>query len=238
MEIKSKGKMYLVPNTLGGTNLNAVVPSEVKQFVSTIRHFVVENEKSARALLKLYETPIPQADFVLFELNKHGHNDGLSQFIEAYIASNNIGIISDAGCAAIADPGSEAVAIAHLRNIEVVPFVGPSSILLALMASGFNGQNFAFNGYLPIDKKQKEEKLKTLERLIDKIDQTQIFIETPYRNNQLLKDFCDTLQRTTMLCIAANLTLPDQWIKVKSIKDWKGMQPDLNKKPCIFLLHK
>ena len=234
----SKGKIYLIPNTLGESALDQVVPSSVKQVIHEIRYFVVENEKNARQLIKLYELKHPQSDLVFFELDKHKANSGLQDFLNYVLIGNDIGVISDAGCPGVADPGAEFVSFAHQKNIDIIPLVGPSSIILALMASGFNGQSFAFNGYLPIDKDQRKHKLHTLERLVYKIDQTQIFIETPYRNNQTLNDFMQLLERDTKLCIACDLTLPTQFIKVKKVKDWKGMLPDLNKRPAIFLIYK
>lgn len=235
---EKKGKIFLIPNTLGETQLDHVIPAFVKQQIHEVRHFVVENEKNARQLIKLYELMHPQADLIFFELDKHKANIGLQDFLKHTLEGNDIGVISDAGCPGVADPGADFVSLAHQKNIEIIPFVGPSSILLALMASGFNGQSFAFNGYLPIDKEQRKHKLHTSERLVYKIDQTQIFIETPYRNNQTLNDFIQLLERDTKLCIACDLTLPSQFIKVKKVKDWKGMLPDINKRPAIFLIYK
>ena len=236
--IISKGKIILIPNTLGETPLEKVIPLFVKQQIHELKYFVVENEKNARQLLKQYDLKYSQADFTFFELDKHKANNGLQEFLKYALDGNTIGVISDAGCPGVADPGAEFISLAHQRNIEVIPFVGPSSILLALMASGFNGQCFAFNGYLPIDKEQRKHKLYTLERLVYKIEQTQIFIETPYRNNQTLNDFIQMLERDTKLCIACDLTLPSQFIKVKKVKDWKGVLPDINKRPAIFLIYK
>lgn len=236
---KTKGRIFLIPNTLGeGQPLEQVVPVFAKSQIHHLKYFVVENEKNARQLLKQYELQNTQQDFIFYELDKHKSNTGLADFLKHASEGNDVGIISDAGCPGVADPGAEAVALAHQKNLEIIPLVGPSSILLALMGSGFNGQSFAFNGYLPIDKETRKHKLHTLERLVYKIEQTQIFIETPYRNNQTLQDFVTMLERDTKLCIACDLTLPTQYIKVKKVKDWKGMLPDINKRPAIFLIYK
>lgn len=232
------GKLILIPNTLGEAQLTDVVSPHTISIVQPMLHFVVENSKNARAVLKQYQLTHTQQELILFELDKHEENKkGLVQFLKQHLSSHNVGVISDAGVPAVADPGSEAVAIAHELRAQVVPLVGPSSILLTLMASGFNGQNFTFNGYLPIDKAKRTAQFKAFERLITTQQQTQLFIETPYRNNQLIKELCEVFAPHYKLCIAANITLPNEFIQTRTIKDWRAVQPDLHKQPCMFALY-
>jgi 16S rRNA (cytidine1402-2'-O)-methyltransferase len=179
---------------------------------------------------------ISQSDLLIHDYGKHNRDGNLNEFFSGLLAGRDVGLMSEAGCPGIADPGAEIVAFAHQKGIKVVPLVGPSSILLALMASGFNGQSFTFHGYLPIDKVQRSQKIKELENLSEKNKQTQLFIETPFRNNPMLEEILKTCHPNTRLCIACNLTGEDEMVQTKSIADWKKQVPDLHKKPVIFLL--
>jgi 16S rRNA (cytidine1402-2'-O)-methyltransferase len=234
-----KGKLILIPNTLGDAAITNTVSAHTISVVQPIQHFVVESSKAARAVLKQYQLTHTQQELILFELDKHDEQNkkALTEFLHTHLAMYDVGVISDAGVPAVADPGNEAVAIAHNLRAQVVPLVGPSSILLTIMASGFNGQNFTFNGYLPIDKTKRVVLYKTFERLIASQQQTQLFIETPYRNNQLIKELCELFPAHYKLCIAANITLSNEFIKTLSIKDWRTQQPDLHKQPCMFALY-
>ena len=234
-----KGILYLIPTTLGDTAETAdVIPVKINEIINTIDEYIVENEKSARHYLKKIGIKKPLQEIVLHPLNQHTEAKDLSTYLNSIALGKNIGIISEAGCPGVADPGAEVVKQAHYRNIKVVPLVGPSSILLALMASGFNGQSFTFNGYLPKERPDRIKKIKELERLAQQKDQTQLFIETPYRNAHLLDDILTTCEGKTLLCIACDITLPTEFIKTKSISEWKKQQPDLNKRPTIFLIYK
>ncbi len=233
-----KGKLYLIPTTLGEIDPISTIPSSVYQIINEIDTYLVENEKWARQYLKKLGIKKPLQEISLFVLNKHTDITELSIAMNCLLEGKNVGIISEAGCPGIADPGAEAVKLAHQKNIQVVPLVGPSSILLALMASGFNGQSFAFQGYLPIDRNERNKRIKELEKLVQSQHQTQIFIETPFRNNHLLEDLLKNCSSTTMLCVAMDLTLPDEFIQTQSINDWKRKIPNLHKRPAIFLLYK
>jgi 16S rRNA (cytidine1402-2'-O)-methyltransferase len=223
---------------LGETEISNVLPSYNKEVILPIRHFIVENVRTARRFLKQAVPEISIDDLTFYTLNKHTSKEELSGFLKPIEAGFPVGIISEAGCPAIADPGADIVAIAQQKNIRVIPLVGPSSILLALMASGFNGQSFAFLGYLPIDQDQRVKTLKLLEQRIYAEDQTQLFIETPYRNGKMLEDILKTCKPATKLCIAADITLESEFIKTKSITEWKKQIPELSKRPCIFALYK
>ncbi len=230
------GKLFLIPTTLGDTEPLEVLPISIKQTIEEIDHYIVENEKSARHFIKKINPRKPQPSLHLEQLNKFTEPERIPTFLDPCINGHNVGILSEAGCPGIADPGADVVRIAHEKNIKVVPLVGPSSILLALMASGLNGQQFAFNGYLPIETAERKTTLKALERLSKEKNQTQIFIETPYRNDKLLQDLLKSLSANTLLCIASDITLPTEYIVTKAIKDWKQMQLDLHKRPTIFLI--
>ena len=231
-------KLYLIPTMLGETDLNSVLPLGNLQIINNLKYFIVENLRSARRFLKQVNREINIDELIFFELNEHTNLLDLQQFIEPLLNGNDVGILSEAGCPCTADPGAAIVEIAHQKGIKVVSLVGPSSILLSLMASGFNGQNFAFNGYLPIDKKARINKLKALENRVLTENQTQIFIETPYRNNQLLQDIIENLKPQTKLCIACELTTANEFIKTSQLSDWKKNKADFNKKPAIFLIGK
>ena len=231
-------KLYLIPTTLGETYLNAVLPVGNLQIINNLKYFIVENLRSARRFLKQVNREINIDELTFFELNEHTDLLDLQPFIKPILNGNDVGILSEAGCPCTADPGAAVVEIAHKAGIKIVPLAGPSSILLSLMASGFNGQNFAFNGYLPIDKKARINKLKALENRVLTENQTQIFIETPYRNNQLLQDIIENLKPQTKLCIACELTTANEFIKASQISEWKKNKFDFNKKPAIFLIGK
>jgi 16S rRNA (cytidine1402-2'-O)-methyltransferase len=233
-----QASLFLIPVTLGETELSKVLPVYNKDVLLTIRHFIVENVRTARRFLKQVDADIPIDELTFYTLNKHTSPKELSGFLIPIENGNSIGIISEAGCPAIADPGADVVAIAQQKGIKVVPLVGPSSILLALMSSGFNGQNFAFLGYLPIDNDRRIKTLKSLEQRVYSENQTQLFIETPYRNNKMLEDILKTCKLSSKLCIAADITIESEFIQTKTINEWKKQKPDLSKKPCIFALYK
>ena len=232
------GKLYLIPTTLGETDPMDVLPQTVKRAVEFINDYIVENEKTARKFIKGINPEKVQADLQISVLNKHTEVAEHNRMIKPCLEGRNIGLMSEAGCPGIADPGAAIVKIAHEKGIQIVPLVGPSSILLALMGSGMNGQNFAFNGYLPIDKAEKKTALKNLEKLSQDKNQSQIFIETPYRNNKMLEDILQALQPNTHLCIAADITLPTEFIKTLRVSDWKKSPVDLHNRPAIFIIHK
>ena len=232
------GNIYLIPNTLGGESVNDILPADVQKIATGLRYFAVEEIKSARRLLRKMDRSFPIDDSQFFIINKHTKESELMKILMILIKGENIGIISEAGCPGVADPGAELVALAHTQNIKIVPLVGPSSILLAMMGSGMNGQSFAFNGYLPIDKGDKKSALKNFENLSSSKNQSQIFIETPYRNNKLLEDLLQILQANTHLCIATDITLPTEFIKTFRVADWKKIKVDLHNRPTIFIIHK
>lgn len=232
------GKLYLIPTTLGEVAPDDVLPQTVKRAIDFINDYVVENEKTARKFIKSINPEKVQANLRINVLNKHTEISEHNAMIQPCLEGRNVGLMSEAGCPGVADPGAVIVKLAHERGIQVVPLVGPSSILLALMGSGMNGQSFAFNGYLPIDKGEKKSMLKNLERLSFEKDQAQIFIETPYRNNKLLEDILQSLLNSTRLCIAADITLPTEYIKTLSINDWKKTKVDLHNRPTIFIIQK
>ncbi|WP_345105755.1 SAM-dependent methyltransferase [Mucilaginibacter panaciglaebae] len=230
------GTLFLIPVPLAE---DAAAKTFTPYLVDTINHikeYIVENEKTARRFLKEAGLKTPQSELVIHDYGKHNRNSSLKPFFMGLQTGKDVGLMSEAGCPGIADPGADIVAEAHRRNIRVVPLAGPSSILLALMASGFNGQGFAFQGYLPIDKADRSRKIKELENLSDRLNQTQIFIETPFRNNPLLEEILKSGSPKTKLCIACNLTAADEFVQTKTIAEWQKQVPDLHKKPTIFLL--
>jgi 16S rRNA (cytidine1402-2'-O)-methyltransferase len=232
-----KGRLYLIPSTIGDTGVEKVIPAYVKEVVSEIRHFIVEDERTARRMLIKLEIPTAIEDLVFYILNQHTDKAIIPDFLKA-AEKENIGLLTDAGVPAIADPGSEIVSLAHQRQIKVIPLVGPSSILLAMMASGLNGQNFAFNGYLPVKSPERIKRIKQLELRSQAENQSQIFIEAPYRNNQLLQDILSSCSDGTLLCIGANLSADNEFIDTQTISSWRHSKPDLHKIPTIFILHK
>ncbi len=230
--------LYLLPVTLGDTPIETVLPSYNRDIIVHIRHFIVEDIRSARRFLKKTSRNIDIDNLIFYPLNKHTSPESLSGYLKPLEAGESIGIISEAGCPAVADPGADVVAIAQRKGLRVIPLVGPSSIILSVMGSGFNGQSFAFHGYLPIKAPERIKAIKLLEQRIYSENQTQLFIETPYRNHKMFNDIVSTCRPQTKLCIAANLTCKGEYIKTHSIKDWKDHYPDLSKIPCIFLLYK
>jgi 16S rRNA (cytidine1402-2'-O)-methyltransferase len=233
---KKAGKLYLIPSSLG-ENTTHTIPQYVIDIVHTLDIFIAERAKTARHFLKALKTPVPFPEMTFYELNKKTEAGETFSFLKDAIDGKNVGLLSEAGCPGVADPGEVIVKMAHEKGIEVVPFVGPSSILLAMMASGLNGQNFAFVGYLGVKKEDRIQDLKRLEQLAIRHRQTQIFIETPYRNMSLIEDMLQTLHSNTRICIAAELTLPTEFIKTKTVDAWKKTKlPDLHKKPVIFLI--
>ena len=233
-----KTALYLIPVTLGETEINQVLPSYNHDVIVNIKHFIVENIRSARRFLKKVEKSIDIDELTFYELNKHTSSEAIASYLVPLQEGCPMGVISEAGCPAVADPGADVVAIAQRKGLKVVPLVGPSSIILSVMASGFNGQSFAFHGYLPIEPGERIKRIKALEGRIYAEDQTQLFIETPYRNNKMMEDIVKNCRPTTKLCIAANITCEGEYIKTKTIKEWQGKLPDLSKIPCIFLIYK
>jgi len=233
-----KGKLYLIPTTLGDNEPLEVLPISVKKIIEDVDVYIVENEKTARHFIKKINPKKVQATLKLFPLNKYTDASLLPEYLEPCLNGINVGLLSEAGCPGVADPGAEIVKIAHQKNIKVVPLVGPSSILLALMSSGMNGQSFAFNGYLPIDKDERKKEIKRLERISSEQNQSQIFIETPYRNNKLLEDLCNILDSNTLICVACDITLSSEFIKTQKSSVWKKNIVDLHKRPTIFIIHK
>ena len=234
----TRGKLYLIPTTLGENEPLEVLPISVKKVIERTNHFIVENEKSARRFIKKITPRKSQADLHIYKLDKYTQALETQHYLDMCAEGHNVGLISEAGVPAVADPGAIIVSLAHKKNIQVVPLVGPSSIIMALMASGLNGQNFAFNGYLPIDKSDRKKKIKQLEKLSLEKDQSQLFIETPYRNEKMMTDLLQTLTPNTNLCIAVDITLPTEYICTRSVNDWKGFKIDLHKRPAIFIIHK
>jgi 16S rRNA (cytidine1402-2'-O)-methyltransferase len=231
------GKLYLIPCTLGDDCIyEDVLPKKISVVINQIDEYIVENEKSARQFLKKAGIKKSLSEIILHPLNEHTHIKDSSLYLQNCINGKTMGLLSDAGCPGIADPGAEIIKQAHQKNINVIPLVGPSSILLAMMASGFNGQSFAFNGYLSKERNERIQKLKELEKLLIQKNQTQLFIETPYRNQHLLDDIIETCLPQTKLCIACDITLGTEFIKTQTIAQWKKNKPDLNKRPCIFVL--
>ena len=234
----SKGKVILIPCTLGDINPHEVLPKSNTKFINSCDVFIVENLRSARRFLKKIGLQKAINDLQFFEINKSTKTEDISRFLSTLCEGENIGVLSEAGCPGVADPGAEVVKWAHRKNMQVIPLTGPSSILLALMASGMNGQNFAFIGYLPKEKSNRRRKIKQIEQYSKTHKQTQIFIETPFRNNHLLDDLQHYCDKDTQIVVACDITLPTQYIKRLSAKDWKKHKVDLHKRPCIFILHK
>ncbi len=230
--------LYLLPVTLGDTPVSKVLPQYNAGIISGIRHFIVEDVRSARRFLRSVDAQFDIDGSQFFELNKHTSPADISGFLKPLIDGKPMGVISEAGCPAVADPGADVVAIAQRKGLKVVPLVGPSSIILSVMASGFNGQSFAFHGYLPIKPDERAKRLRQLEQRVYSEDQTQLFIETPYRNNKMVDDILRNCRPQTRLCIAANITCEGEYVRTRTIKEWKGHVPDLSKIPCIFLIYK
>lgn len=230
------GTLYLIPAPLGASHYTPV-PKSVLDIVHSLEYFIVERGKTARRYLKDWKTPVPFQAMTFFELNKRTNLQDLPSFLAPAIElGKNVGLMSEAGCPGVADPGADVIRLAHQQGLKVVPLVGPSSILLALMASGLNGQTFAFQGYLPIKKPERTRKIQHLEQIGRKQNQTQIFIETPYRNDAFLKDLINSLKPDTLLCVATDITLNTEYIKTMSVAEWKKVElPSLHKRPTVFL---
>ena len=235
---ETKGKLYLIPTRLGDNAPLEVLPISIKKIIETVDDYIVENEKTARRFIKKISSNKSQESLNIHIINKYTDASELPSYLTPCLNGTPVGLLSEAGCPGIADPGAEIVKIAHEKDIQVVPLVGPSSILLALMSSGMNGQNFTFNGYLPIDKSERKSALKKLERISFEHNQSQLFIETPYRNNKMLEEICMSLHNTTRVCIACDITLPTEYIKTQTVKDWKHTNIDLHKRPAIFIIQK
>ncbi|MFW5773796.1 MAG: SAM-dependent methyltransferase [Tangfeifania sp.] len=229
-------KLFLIPNVLSDGDWQNVLPANVLPVLTNTRFFIVENVRTARRFMKQVNKAIDIDRLTFFELNKHTHPNEIPSFLKPLESGEDVAVISEAGCPGVADPGADIVRLAHKKGFTVVPLVGPSSILLALMASGLNGQNFAFNGYLPVKSGERSKAISHLEKKVRNERQTQLFIETPYRNNQLIADLLKTCSPSTLLCIAANITGANEFIATKSIGEWKKNIPDLHKQPAIFLL--
>ena len=232
---KAIGKLFLIPNTLGDISPQDVMSHSVRVAIHNTQHFIFEKEKVGRAYIKRWCPEKSQNELDVQILNKHTSQQELLQMLNPCLSGNNIALITDAGCPGIADPGADLVLLAHQSKVSVRPFVGPSSILLALMASGLNGQQFAFNGYLPIDRQTCIQAIKNFERISSKNNQTQIFIETPYRNSRCFELLINNLSPNTYLCVACDLNLPTEIIQTKTAKNWKTNQLDLHKRPSVFL---
>ncbi|WP_340073492.1 SAM-dependent methyltransferase [Leptobacterium sp. I13] len=231
------GSLYLIPITIGDNEPLEVLPVSTKAIIEKIDEYIVESEKAARRFIKKMSSGKPQSNIQFHILNKYTDDVELEKYLTSCIQGQNIALMSDAGCPGVADPGANIVALAHQKGIRVIPLVGPSSIIMALMSSGLNGQNFTFNGYLPIDKKERQKELKKLEKRSKELNQSQIFIETPYRNDRLMEDLVNYLNPNTLLCIACDITLITEHVKTKPISEWKlyGSQ-ELNKRPCVFII--
>ena len=232
------GKLYLIPTRLGDNPPLEVLPISIKKIIEETDHYIVENEKTARRFIKRVSPGKSQAKLKFKTLNKFTDLSELPSFLDDCLSGYSIGLLSEAGCPAIADPGSDIVSLAHEKNVQVIPMVGPSSIVLALMSSGMNGQGFTFNGYLPIDSNERKFKIKELEKRSVQLQQSQIFIETPYRNNKMLEELIKHLNPETRICVACDLTLPTEYIKTMTSKNWSKTNVDLHKRPTIFIIQK
>ncbi|WP_288716134.1 SAM-dependent methyltransferase [uncultured Treponema sp.] len=232
--------LYLIPVPLGETPVGQVLPAYNAEIIRNISVFIVENVRSARRFLKKADNNINIDDIEFYELNEHTNKNSIGNYLDPIIKEGKpMGVISEAGCPAVADPGADIVALAQKKNIRVIPLVGPSSILMSVMASGFSGQSFAFNGYLPAKPQERAQKLKQLEQRCYKENQTQLFIETPYRNAQMIESILKTCRPETKLCIASGITCPEEYIKTKSVAEWKKSSlPELGKIPAVFLIYK
>ena len=231
-----KGKLYLIPSPLGDNDPSEVIPQPVLNSLEGFRTFVVEEIRTARRYLSKAGLKGKIGDLEFHELNEHTEQSTVEGYLKLFDNGNDVALISEAGLPAVADPGAQLVALAHRHGIEVVPAVGPSSLMMSLMASGLNGQSFAFCGYIPAKTEERKSKLKILEKISGQLKQTQIMIETPYRNDSLLKDILSTCSPSTRLCIAANITMPDAYIKTKTVSQWKKENLIIGKRPCVFLI--
>jgi len=234
--MNTNGKLFLIPTTLGENEPLEVLPISIKRAIEEIDYYIVENEKTARRFIKKISSKKSQPALHIEILNKYTEPQSIPTFLQPCFEGHNVGVLSEAGCPGIADPGADVVKIAHEKGIQVVPLVGPSSILLALMASGMNGQNFTFNGYLPIDTHERKKAIKKMEKIAIEQQQSQICIETPYRNDKLFAEMLKTLSNRTLLCVACDITLPTEYIATKTVETWKKVPLDLHKRPAIFII--
>lgn len=230
------GKLYLIPSPLGDYAPEEVIPAPALEKVRTITKFVVEETRTARRYLSAAGLRGHIGELEFHELNEHTRPEEVDAYIKLFEDGTDVGLISEAGLPAVADPGSLLVALCHRNGIEVVPFVGPSSLMMALMSSGLNGQSFAFRGYIPVKTEERRKALKEMEKLSAQLRQTQIFIETPYRNDSMIADILATCSPSTRLCLAADITLPDAFIRTKRVSEWKKSVPVIGKRPCVFLI--
>lgn len=236
VENQKLGTLFMIPTTLGNNNPLEVLPISIKQTIENVDYYIVENEKSARHFIKSISPRKSQQHLNLSVLNKYTEAEAIPTFLVPCFEGNDIGVLSEAGCPGIADPGADVAKYAHEKGIQVVPLVGPSAITMALMASGMNGQRFAFNGYLPIENNERRSSLKKIEKLSKEFDQSQIFIETPYRNDKLLVELLKTLAVNTLICIACDITLPTEYIVTKTVGEWRKIPLELHKRPTIFII--
>lgn len=230
--------LYLIPVTLGDTEINRVLPEYNRQVIAGIKHFAVENIRSARRFLRRSNPEIIIDELTFFTLDEHTRIEEISSFLTPLRQGKPLGVISEAGCPAIADPGADLVAIAQSEGLPVIPLVGPSSILMSLMASGFNGQSFTFNGYLPVEPNERVRKIRLLEQRVYQENQTQIFIETPYRNHKMIEELIRTCRPGTKLCVACDISCENEEIHTRTMAQWKKAKYDYQKRPAIFLLYK
>lgn len=238
--MKKTGKIYLIPNSLGSDDLDAILPQGNFQIIQSLNRFIVEDLRIARRFLSKAGLQGKIEILTFFELNEHTKTSDIQHYLNSVVNGEDIGLLSDAGVPCVADPGADIVSLAQAMNIQVVPLVGPSSILMSLMASGFNGQNFAFVGYLPRDQKQRVIRILELEKRVYKENQTQLFIETPYRNNQMFESLLNSCNSESKICVACDISLASEYIVAKTVKDWKKQKnkPDLHKRNTIFLMYK
>ena len=232
------GTLYLIPTPLGEGPLELILPAGVSQIASELDTFIVEHPKTARQFLKQVGTKMPLQSIEMKVLDEHTKTEHIADLLKPLLDGKNVGLISEAGCPAVADPGSELVRQAHALKIPVVPLVGPSSIMLALMASGLNGQRFRFLGYLPTEKNARIDRIREIEKDSSRQDETEIFIETPYRNDVLMEDLLQTCSGDTLLSVAMDLTTPSQWVQTRTIEQWRKSMPELGKRPAVFLLYR
>ncbi len=236
--MKNTGTLYLIPTTLGENEPLEVLPMSVKKTIEQVNYYIVENEKSARRFIKKISPRKSQSSLHLYILDRFTDEIESQHYLDVCFEGADVGLLSEAGVPAVADPGAIVVQMAHHKNIKVKPLVGPSSIIMAMMGSGLNGMNFAFNGYLPIDNVERKKSIKQLERVSFEKDQSQLFIETPYRNEKMFSVLKQTLSINTFLCLAVDITLSTEDIRTMSIEEWKHIKIDLHKRPAIFIIHK
>ncbi|WP_210462975.1 SAM-dependent methyltransferase [Rufibacter roseolus] len=238
MSTPAKGTLFLIPTVLAEDTASAVICRQVAEVTAQLKYFLVENARTARRYIKSIAPTQTIEELQITVIDKNSTDAELTAALKPLLAGQDAGVISEAGCPGVADPGAELARLAHQHGVKVVPLVGPSAILMGLMASGFNGQSFAFHGYLPIEKRDRIQALKGLEKEMVQKDQTQIFMETPYRNKQMIDDLLQHLSKDTKLCIAANITGSNEFIKTLRVADWKGKVPDLHKQPAVFLIYR